>query len=338
MIVVFDTNIWKSQVYLQSSQAAAVRFFLRQKSAKVGLPEVIKREVDSHVRRDIRSLIHSIRGDHQRLLGIFGKLKEVVLPSDTEVNSVVTQIFESVGVEIVEVPFSFASAQASFSKIVEQQPPSDKDQQFKDGVIWADCIHLLKFDDVVLVTNDRAFYDNRDFSKGLAANLQLETSRALHQLTILPELVALLDQIRSPVSLDDDLLASLWMEKQHESVASLVSDNGFEIGGRSATVKKMFATEDPRILFVQFTAEFTCPSFSLDREPAMLRIGGDCRYNTETGQFDQFSPQTEELTFRLPDGTEAKKGVAFMSAHIVMGHKDVSHSVRFDLAAKGLAT
>jgi predicted nucleic acid-binding protein len=61
MIVVFDTNIWKSQIYLQSAEATATRFFLRQKQARLGLPEVIKREVETHLKRDILKHISAMK-------------------------------------------------------------------------------------------------------------------------------------------------------------------------------------------------------------------------------------------------------------------------------------
>jgi hypothetical protein len=37
MIVVFDTNIWKSNLFLQSPAAAAVRYYLKTTGARVGL-------------------------------------------------------------------------------------------------------------------------------------------------------------------------------------------------------------------------------------------------------------------------------------------------------------
>lgn len=331
MIVVFDTNVWKSQVYLQSSQAAAVRFFLRHSHARVGLPEVIRREVESHARRDVLSVIASLKQGHQRLLGIFGTLKELVLPTEADVEKMTAQIFQSVGVPLIEVPFSFSDAQASFRRIIEQIPPSDRDQQFKDGVIWANCIELLKSDDVFLITNDKAFYEDRSYSKGLALPLQKEISDASHQLTVLSELSMLLSQIREQIVLDDDALAALWLPSLGEENAKLLANSGFQLGERTSLSKKLFATEDSRFLFVQFTAEYACPSVDEGRDSALLRVGGDCRYDIETSRFDQFRPQTEELRFRLPDGTEEKKGSVFMSAHMVIGHKDVSHSVRFDL-------
>ena len=52
MIVVFDTNIWKADLYLRSPAAAAVKLFLHMHAAKVGLPEVIRLEVERHLRQD----------------------------------------------------------------------------------------------------------------------------------------------------------------------------------------------------------------------------------------------------------------------------------------------
>src|ERR1019366_7163555 len=168
MIVVLDTNIWKSQIYLQSAQATATRFFLHQKQAKLGLPEVIKREVETHFKRDVLGLIAKMKDDHSRLLRMFGSLKELVLPVEAEVDKIVSLIFENIGVEILPVPFSFASAQASFQKIINKVAPSEAKEQFKDGVIWADCLELLKTDDVFLITDDKAFYKEQKHDQGIA--------------------------------------------------------------------------------------------------------------------------------------------------------------------------
>lgn len=332
MIVVFDTNIWKAQLYLQSPQAAAVRFFLNHHRAKVGLPEVIREEVKSHVKREILESISTIKGDHKRLLGMFRSLKELVLPTETEVEAVVSIIFDSLGVEHIDVPFSLESARSSFTKVINKKAPSNFDDQFKDGVLWADCLKLLDEDDVVLVTGDKAFYCDRDVKKGLAPNLISELANARHQLTILPELGALLDQIQSPVSLDNDALAALCLGRQKNSVIKLVSENGFELGERASLKRKVFATEDARMLFVQFSAEYTCPSLTLDRDPAVLTIGGDCRHNIDNAQFDQFRPQIEELKFRSADGAETTRKVVFASINFVLGHKDVTHSVKYELS------
>jgi len=74
----------------------------------------------------------------------------------------VENLFTNVNVEILEIPFSLESANHSLAKIIAGEPPSaSKNQQFKDGVIWADCLDLSNHDDVALVTEDQGFYDNR---------------------------------------------------------------------------------------------------------------------------------------------------------------------------------
>jgi len=70
--------------------------------------------------------------------------------------------------------FTLESAKLSLQKINDKVPPSDKNQQFKDGVIWADCMNLLQKGDVILVTKDKAFFQDRVYDNGLAVNLKEE--------------------------------------------------------------------------------------------------------------------------------------------------------------------
>src|SRR5689334_14662036 len=106
MIVVFDTNIWKTNLYLRSSAAAAVKLFLHMHTAKVGLPEVIRLEVEWHLRKDIQDMRDQISQNYNRLLGLFGRLPEVVLPTDDEIEAVIANVFSQAGFEVLDVPFA----------------------------------------------------------------------------------------------------------------------------------------------------------------------------------------------------------------------------------------
>ena len=68
------------------------------------------------------------------------------------------------------------AAKSSYEKIINKQSPSDRTEQFNDGVIWANCIELLSESEVWLVTTDKAFFMNRNENQGLASNL-FEESR-----------------------------------------------------------------------------------------------------------------------------------------------------------------
>ena len=185
MIVVLDTNIWLSELGLNSALGAATRFFLKQKNAIVALPEVVRLETQRNFCMKLGGFVKEIEASFRQLLAIFGRLKEVVLPDDTAIASKVSELFAQTGVELLEVKFSLESARDSFLKTIEKTPPSDRSQEFKDGVLWTDCLNLLKSDDVYLVTSDKAFYKDREYAKGLADNLRREASTANHKFCIL---------------------------------------------------------------------------------------------------------------------------------------------------------
>jgi hypothetical protein len=72
-------------------------------------------------------------------LRLFGSLREVVLPSEGDIDDLTSKLFDSFGVEVVNVPFSLESARASFLRTIHKIPPSDTSQQFKD--IWRSILN-----------------------------------------------------------------------------------------------------------------------------------------------------------------------------------------------------
>ena len=157
MYIVLDSNIWLSELGLNTSKGAATRFYIKQRQAKLALPEVITEEVERNLINSLSAYSNDIQKRHRQLLSVFGQLKEVVLPSDTEIKEKANSLFDKVKIDLYHIPFSLESAKSSLRKINDKHAPSDKSQQFKDGVIWADCCNLLKQEDVILVTGDKAF-------------------------------------------------------------------------------------------------------------------------------------------------------------------------------------
>lgn len=177
MVIVFDTNIWISELGLNSQIGSAVRFFIKQKKAKIVVPHVVRLETEAHLRNDLKKYVCEMNNNYMRLLAYFGKLKEIILPDDNDIERKVQEIFSSLGVDIIDFPFTLESAENSLLKTIHKLPPSgENNQQFKDGVIWADCMKLLEEDDVYLISGDKGFYDKRDYKNGLAINLKEEIS------------------------------------------------------------------------------------------------------------------------------------------------------------------
>lgn len=330
MIVVLDTNIWKSSLYLKASAAAAVRFYLHQKGAKVGLPEVVRLEVEHHLRADLREIRDRINGDHRRLLGMVGNLKEVILPDDACIDDVVASFISGLEFDLVETTFTLEAARSSFLRTIAKIPPSHNTQQFKDGILWADCFTFAHTDDVTLVTGDKAFYEDGDIKKGLSLALIAETADLPHTLKVVGSLGTLMVDMRAPVNVSDELLVSAVNTQLGEDIAGMLDRLGFTRAGEPAVVRTFYATETPNTLFVEFRLEFPCEDASrAGRIDAILTVAGDGQYQAARQEFLGLSPTDLGITYKTADGAEERRrGVYLRAEGLVLGARTVHHRVR----------
>lgn len=333
MIVVFDTNIWISDLALTSNVGSAIRFYLREKKARIGLPEVVKLETEVQLRSTLTEYIQDIQSNHRRLLSVFGRLKEVILPTTEEVDALIGQVFSNLGVQLEEIPFTLDSAKASLIRTVQKLPPSDKNQQFKDGVLWADCLTLLKKEGVFLVTNDKAFYKSRDFSLGLADELKQELNGCLNEFRIFPTLGTLLSQIGTGVQIEPAVLVKAYLNVQGENIQKMAAKHSFALEGEPTAKLDVFVTEHPASLYVNFTIEIPCVDATNEgRTGARILARGEGAYDAEAKKFVELENRGEQLLYKLADGTEKKlENVVIVLGSAVLGHRTVEHSVRYKL-------
>ena len=122
MIVILDSNIWLAELGLRSPLGAVARLYLQQKRARLALPEVIRLEVEHNLRNQLRNYVRALQTTHRQLLTVFGTLKELVVPDAVAIEGRVAQLFAKLGVEVLEIPFSLASARSSFLKTIDKVP------------------------------------------------------------------------------------------------------------------------------------------------------------------------------------------------------------------------
>lgn len=333
MIIIFDTNIWISQLALMSNVGSAVRFYLREQKGRIGLPEVVRLETEFHLRTTLAKHIDGIQTSHRQLLALFGRLKEVVLPTQEEVEALISKVFSNLGVEILEHPFTLESARASLIRAVQKLPPSDKNQEFKDGVLWEDCLAILKTESVYLVTDDKAFYKNRDHKLGLADELMKNVSGGPNEFRIFPSLRDLLSQIGTGVKIDPVLLIDAYMIAHGDKMRDIASRHCFTIDGEPKATLDAFVTEKPSHLYLTFTIELPCADVTTDnRTGARILARGEGTYDAETRRFLKLANRGEQLVYQLPDGTENNlENIVLTVGNVVIGHRTVEHSVRHKL-------
>lgn len=339
MYVVLDTNIWLHELALQTPLGSAVRFFLRQGGHKLVVPEVIRLEVEKNLRSDLRDWRDSIAESHRKLLAMFGKLPEVKLPTDADIEQRVTSVFDGSGLDIVAVPFSLDSARAALLKTIDGVAPSGpKNQQFKDGVIWADCMQLLDRDDVTLVTEDRAFYHDRAKPDlGPAENLAAEAKARPRSLVLLPDLGRLLGNIREKVQIDEGAVADAMAAASAESIDAFLARQGYVLGERRVIKLKLFATEEPARLAGSATVTYACAAIDqqLDGSPGTLTQVAEFEYDCTKSAIVSIRQGSETMETVGPEGEPRFTRIVYAVGGGTLGHRTVRHEVRRPLQGDG---
>lgn len=333
MKIVFDTNIWISDLGLNSGAGAAVRFYIKKTEAVVVVPEVVRIELEKNFTRDLQELKKNIIDSHKKLLTVFGKLTEVVLPSDDEINNKACEILNSLDVPVKEIPFSLDAAKSSLIKIIDKKPPSQRKQQFKDGVIWANCLELLNESDVYLVSKDTDFYKDNTFDEGLASNLWEETKKYPNSLTLFPSLEKLLDDIRVDVDVDDNRLIEGIFESSGEKINEALDEAEFSLANSPSITKSLFLTENSTQLYIDFEISYDyLDQTDQGRTDAILRLKASGLYETEKEEFLKVSLSYVSLKYIDTEGQQQSRGFHYVSAHAVTaGYRTIEHTVKLSL-------
>lgn len=331
LTVVLDSNIWLSEQMLRQSAGAAVRFYLRRHDARIALPEVVRLEVILHLSERMKELAATTRQAHRALLPLAGRLRELVLPDDAELEAIAARAFEDIRVPVCHIPFSVESARASFEKCVRAEAPSGpKNQQFKDGVVWADCLRLAHDSPVLLVTQDKGFYEGRDYQQGLANNLKREAASVTHDISIGHELSAVLERVRDEVPMNYDAIeAGIMTAEKRTEVSRLLGSVGYTLSDRVAATHQLFATDNPSEALIEFGLTFR--GLHPDGRDGQLIVRGEGRYVSETGAFADIRQRGDEFVYTDETGEKKRANQVIMVGAAHIGHRVVQHDVRVPL-------
>lgn len=333
MFIILDTNIWYEQLGLRSPIGSAVRYYLRASNSSLALPEVIKLEVQKNLRSRLNGHISRMQNEYEQLHVAFGSLRKLVLPMESEVTKLVDSLFDVAGVPIIEIPFSEKSARNALLKTIDSKPPCDKSQQFKDAVVWADCVELLQQGPVTLVTKDKAFFKDRNRDKGLAENLKEEVACIPHDLTICADLDELLTSIKRPVFIEHSLIVENFLNSKRDGMESLLKPNGFLIGSSKYVNYQPFATEDPSKLFLKYSGEFVCTEAAGEnRNDASLSVAAETFYYPGRQNFDHWRQTEAILRFTDAEGDNVERQIHFLFGNGgTFGHATIEKEVRYTL-------
>lgn len=332
-IIVLDTNIWLSELALMSPLGCAFSHYVTVSGFKIGLPEVIEEETKYNFRKNLLEYRFNIESDYKRMLAIFGKMKELVMPSNEDIERKVEAIFDFHKDRIIRIPFEIKSARSSFDKIIKKEPPnSENKQQFKDGVIWANCLEFAKSNDVLFVTKDKAFFKDRSYENGLAENLLQEAQSVPCKIYIFHELADLLKEIKSDLRLNEDQLIKLIEKQTYDNVLKICERNEFNVENLSNRKFEVFATTDPKEVSVKFSLRYDLENKAAEsRERAYAESRGEFLLDIENYDIKNFVNHGEYVFWINKDGELRETKNIYAYGNIVLGHKTIEHKISYRL-------
>lgn len=329
MFIVFDTNIWWSELAFQSSLGSAARLFILKRGATVAVPEVVRREVEINFEEKISKAIKDVEKAHRELLAIFGEMQTISVPSLEQVKAKAQNIVAELDVPKRDLPITLETTRSSLEKVLrKQQPSGDNNQQFKDGVIWADCLMLAQEADVYLISDDKAFYKGRDLKNGLASNLLAEEKFCPFRITLLSSLADLLPQISSVIQVDEAHLVEQILQSRTFS-DDPIKTNGFIIQRLSIIKTKLFHTENANRVYLEFEADFLCRDATEQGRPdGHLICKGHCDYNPVTQKASGVFLGEIILEYETSEGELTSTGLVMGSSALSLGQQMIRHSIR----------
>jgi hypothetical protein len=332
---VLDTNVWVYQSrMLRTPLGAAFLFAVHRLPAKIGLPEVVEREVAKRVELLAGELIERAVDAHRQALQLVGRLPEFASPSEPLNAAARERLAELDGV-IHRVPFSFDQASRALDKVIAETPPNGpKDQQFKDSVLWEAVVDLSREFEVHFVTQDKGFFEGRDPRQGLAAVLAAEVADLGVAIRIHHGLEAFATSVAGSVPpIDLDRVARDLEVLLAKTLDGLRERQGVEVVGLERHDIGSYLTEDVATLALAFTLEFGGVMRSSETEyeqTIRIAVKGEARLllpkeevaGLELDRIDLYSPTGD----RMPGG-----GIWVRAGFGGSGPRSVKHVLRAPL-------
>lgn len=332
-IIVLDTNVWISELALMSPLGCAFSHYIAVSDTKIGLPEIVEIETIHNLRKNLINYREDIRKNYSRMLAILGQMKEIIMPEDEAINNKIEGIFSSHEGRLIRVPFNLEGAKSSFDKIIRNLPPnSDNNQQFKDGVIWENCLKLAADGDVSLVTKDKAFYKDRQYSQGLAHNLLEEAKQAPHSIAIFSELAQIIDKVKSNLGLDKQKLIEEIEENTYQKILKFADKMNFELIGIASSDFEFYATINPVEISVKSNIKYNLENkLPEERTDGIIESKAEFILNIKNYSIRNLIEDGEYLSWKDETGELKRNSSTYAYLEDTLGHRTIHHQIHYKL-------
>ncbi len=277
--VVLDTNIWLQHRLLYDPLGRSLLHRLEEINGLIALPEIVEREVRKGIKKRTEEEITKFKNSFaaiRQFLGLAPADPAQAFDSEKTSHGLGLKDFiqsfearlQNLGGMMIQVPFSHAHAIAALSQVMEDLPPSGKnEEQFRDCAIWQSLLELGASYSIHFISNDSNFFKDPKSRKELADNLNNDCDRNKVDIAIHRELDSFLDWFPDTGRLEKPL-KPLIQEFVKREALNKASQYGLKLGNLSRSTEHYYPTDDVGIFAVQFNYEYVIPEeFEINGKP-----------------------------------------------------------------------
>ncbi len=287
---VLDTNIWKSRRFLllKTPLSAAFLYALGQQRGCIGMPEILEQEILKHMGRAAVDYARQLETAAEALrdLGIDAYKDPPLLES--HLLEVPAGRLKALGTSIVRVPLSLDQVRRAVARVNNELPPnSPKNQQFKDTLVWEALLDLAGQYDVVFVTADKGFFQNRDPTAGLSDGLKQDCKSLAVTVRIVyaDQFPALIQELQQKVPhLDREATRAAVIPVSAQEVRRIAEEHGTGLGDLLESSVTPYLTGDSGVLALDYDLRyrFTGATEQNEGQSGILLLRGTAEYLPET--------------------------------------------------------
>jgi hypothetical protein len=308
--IVLDTNIWVSERLLQSSIGAALLYAVAGAKGKIGLPEVVEREISRVLPDMAEKAVNIIRREAALLRQLSGHSMMVTGPTRLAVLEGIAERWKQLAGVIERSAFTFDQAQSALTRIIDKLPPcGDNNEQFRDCCIWDAAVSSAGGRIVNLVTADVAFYEGRKLDNGLARPLREELDAKGVDLRIYPTLRDLLNALKeTAATIDETAIATAIVETVTPRAREVALESGnFELVASGKPSIFGYATPTPALVAISFVVPFEIERVETEGDAentirAKMTLSGECAYDPNRNAVSGVEIQGWSQSLKTPGG------------------------------------
>ena len=283
--IVIDTGVWIYGTRLLSSAlGASLLYAIKAAGYTLALPEVIKEEIRKHTVKAGSEAINQIGEQYRLIEMLMGSRDDYRVPTPDDFRIRVESRLSELDVPLREISFTLEHARSALRRVLEETPPNGyKNQQFKDSAIWEALLELSKEENVVFITEDKAFFEDKKPDRGVATNLKAEANVAPYNIDVYFGLSAFLDTIVEELPrLDTAEIANRIHQQLYDQLCREATDKGFTLTRLTDAGISPYLTEQSGLLAIDFEllyeAAGVVPQGETSPVPAIRHVEGDCSW------------------------------------------------------------